>query len=38
VFGAAVLVIRRDRPKSPKAKVTNSSFRWPTRREKDHLE
>ena len=37
-FGAAVLVIRRDRPKSPKAKVTNSSFRWPTRRDKDHLE
>ena len=34
-FGAAVLVIRRDRPKSPKAKVTDSSFKWPTRRGRD---
>jgi hypothetical protein len=34
-FGAAVLVIRRDRPRSAKAKVTDSSFRWPTRRGRD---
>ena len=38
VFGGAVLVIRRDRPRSAKAKVTDSSFRWPTRRGKDRLE
>ena len=32
VFGAAVLIIRRDRPRSAKPKVTDSSFHWPQRR------
>ena len=35
VFGGAVLVIRRDRPRSAKAKVTDTSFRWPSRRDGD---
>lgn len=35
IFGAAVLVIRRDRPSMAKPKVVDSSFRWPARRGRD---
>lgn len=37
-FAAAVLIQRRDRPKSSKVRVSDGSFRWPLRRGGDRPE